>query len=454
MFHHRRPRGVPVIRYVTLIALYLFSSVLFAVETVPATASTVDALKKYAALSDPPSATVAEACDYRLSTYTNTAYVWSRQLNGNACSIYRSGSYWEGVSITERLVCANGTQPSYGKCTVYTCPDSSWTLDGQTCKKNIICQDGYSLDTDGICRKNCTGLQTRVDGEDCACRPNNVFLTNRVGMSVSGNGSIPDTVCYNDCEFKTGEAVGGGGMWFGLLSQPTYKKCNGTAPDADMPPREEPPCKATEGVMTSSSGTVACVPEGTPTARKPQVKESKTKQQFPDGSVKEVKKVDTKDPATGATHSSTTSTSTGGQSGPAGETKETSSSSSSTSGGSGGGGGEGDEPGQCAKEPESPMCKKGEVKKKGEFGDDSMQNDIQDAKDRYKQLINNISGEIGNMFDLSLSGGGSLPCPPPVNVMGASFGICFADYSESLSIIGLGILFIAAILSAFIILRK
>jgi len=97
--------------------------------------------------------------------------------------------------------------------------------------------------------------------------------------------------------------------------------------------------------MTSSSGTVACVPEGTPDARKPQVEKKQKVEQFPDGTAKTTEETTTKDPATGATHTASTSTATGkadGTAGQAGAVGTTSSDGSTGTGSSNGGNGSGD----------------------------------------------------------------------------------------------------------------
>jgi len=135
--------------------------------------------------------------------------------------------------------------------------------------------------------------------------------------------------------------------------------CTDTAPTpAPAPPAEstapvvpahQPKCAAGEGVLTSDTGTVACVPAGVPDTRTPIYTETKTVETFPDGSTKTTTTGTTTDPGTGATATNTTSTSTGGLSGTAGTTTT----SSGTSSGTGEGGGAG---GECEEHPTTIGC--------------------------------------------------------------------------------------------------
>lgn len=67
--------------------------------------------------------------------------------------------------------------------------------------------------------------------------------------------------------------------------------------------------------MTTSTGKVLCVPEGTPDARKPGVKQEKKTETFQDGSKKETDTTTTQDPKTGAINTTTTTTTTAGPGG-------------------------------------------------------------------------------------------------------------------------------------------
>lgn len=127
-----------------------------------------------------------------------------------------------------------------------------------------------------------------------------------------------------------------------------------TVDPAKIPPPtiKEPKCAATEGVLTSSSGKVACVPQGTVEARTPVVKTEKKTETFADNSTRTTETVKTTDPATSVTHTGTTVTSTGGQSGTAGTSTSSGTESTNSSGTGTAADGEGD--GAC--DPTKDFC--------------------------------------------------------------------------------------------------
>lgn len=132
-------------------------------------------------------------------------------------------------------------------------------------------------------------------------------------------------------------------------------------------PPKKPVCLASEGVLTSSAGTVACVPEGVPNAEKPQVIKSAKTESFPDGSTKVTETTVTRAPSTGASETTviqTATPATGGAPGAAGTpgTGIAGSSSSPTNtppSANGTGGGEtGKDNGDfCQKNPGLQICK-------------------------------------------------------------------------------------------------
>jgi hypothetical protein len=65
-------------------------------------------------------------------------------------------------------------------------------------------------------------------------------------------------------------------------------------------PPKKTPCASGEGVLTSSTGSVNCVPSGVPGAATPVVTNSKDVQVHPDGSKKTTETITTRDPQTGA----------------------------------------------------------------------------------------------------------------------------------------------------------
>ena len=73
------------------------------------------------------------------------------------------------------------------------------------------------------------------------------------------------------------------------------------------------------------------------------------------------------------------------------------------------------------------------------------------AKGQINKGLGDLKGVFSPIGDLSLSGGGSLYCPPPVTVMGASFSLCLDKYANSLSWIGSAVYAACAIIALFIV---
>lgn len=243
-----------------------------------------------------------------------------------------------------------------GVCKTFTCPDASWTLNGTMCERKEPCPSDQR-EWNGECRPLCKFLQT-VNSQtgDCECA-DNVSMRNNTGVEMSGDGSMPSDVCVGGCSFHIGDGIGlGGQYWYGIRSSANYKTCSGDSEFSDepMPQKKDPPCPDGQGVMTSSSGTVACVPEGVKGAKTPEVEKKVKKETYPDGSEKTTTTTKTTDPGTGASHSHSESTSTGGMAGPAGTSTSTESvngkGAGAKSGGGNGGGGDGCEGENCGGE--------------------------------------------------------------------------------------------------------
>lgn len=306
-------------------------------ETIPATLKTPDMVPGYQSYAgswkSPWRATGEEACaDYK--TYSGYGPGTYQVLNGQAACWANSSAYFSSVTVSPRAGCFVSGAFTTNCVAQYSCPDSTWTLNGQTCEKQA-CPEGYSF-VYGKCRKDCQFLQTRSEeNPECHCA-DNVSMRNNVGVWTEGAGSIPDVVCTGGCTFKIGEAIGGGGQWWwGQRSEATYQICTGSDNQNATPPEnKEPPCGASEGVLTTSTGAVRCVPAGTPDARKPDVEIKKKKETFPDGSQAETKKTTTKDPATGNQHEQEVRNATGGQSGTSGTSTSTTETSDNKDGGS------------------------------------------------------------------------------------------------------------------------
>lgn len=239
---------------------------------------------------------------------SGTHYLNGPDGSGNY-SCYRYNP-WQNIGWIVRVTsCPDGTDPVNGHC--YTCPDSTWTLTGSTCTHPDPCGvneqttfpgnagwsicSGYGLECstggggqpyqmpESICDGSCVVSVTDVQTGSCSAPP----------------GSSPDNPQPISCVF---------------MGMKTGASCSqSTIPEAGTPPtivKKVPPCDAADGVMTSSSGSVKCVPSGTPTARKPLVTKSTVTKVNADGSVTTIETTTTRDPLTGAESSSTTSKTT------------------------------------------------------------------------------------------------------------------------------------------------
>lgn len=259
--------------------------------------------------------------------------------------------------------CPSGAVLDGGVCKSFTCP-AGYTLNGSMCDPDVVCPPG-EVKWNGECKPECLFLQRRDQATgECNCdREGNPSIGLNENVDTSGEGSLPDKICVQGCEFNIGEGIGmGAQFWAGRRTTATGAVCNASdaVVDKPQPPKKKPPCEAGEGVMTSSAGTVACVPEGTPGAVKPEVEVKKRKETYPDGSVKETVETTTKDNNTGATNRSTSTTSTGGLSGSAGSStseEDTQPKIPGTGSGTGSGDGDGDgDDGDC----EGDDCSHGE----------------------------------------------------------------------------------------------
>lgn len=258
--------------------------------------------------------------------------------------------------------------------TIYSCPSTGgWSLSGSGASSVCTrpdCTADQTRDANGVCGDKCAG-ETGSSSAWYSFPRSTGFQTGNycengctVGLSPSGAGvqySLYYTatkVTMYGTKTKLGYSCSAGG------STPVMPE-QGTATPPEPP--KKPVCGATEGVLTSSSGTVACVPAGTVNAETPSVQTSKKTESFPDGSAKTTETTVTRAPSTGATETTVIQTATpaagggAGQAGPVG-TGTASSSGSPTntppSGTGAGGGDKGADSGDfCMKNPGLQICK-------------------------------------------------------------------------------------------------
>lgn len=425
---------IRLIRLVLYFAIGLLLGGLFSfahAETIPATMESQSVAVKWR-INQQYFYSPEDTCQGYAQTQNTTQWQFVSRV-GNTVNCRILG--WIDVAIPGDAYCevgaiTNGVCPDR-----YACPSSgNWSLVGANCVRPDTPCESSQINRDGV----------------CVCDPAHLAsFPTAYGSGMEGTGSAPSSSCVGGCMRNAGSfCLGGGGTWWCEGGAWTTQKCSGGATDKPKPENKKPPCAANEGVMTSSSGTVACVPEGTPNARKPVVEKTQQKTTGPNGETETSEKTKTTDPATNTSHTSSTTTNSTGTT-----TKET------ESGGDGKGGvagdNSGDEPGDCAKEPDSPICKKGEVKEKGEFGD-GQDAELEAAKGELRAKFAEIKAAASSLFGSgsSSAGGGGLPCYPPVMILGRAFSLCFSQYADKLAPIGGFLIFAASLLAVFIVLRR
>lgn len=292
-----------------------------------------------------------------------------------------------GFILYQSIVAGTCDYQGVAKATVYvsyTCPPGATKDSSNRCMYPAQCNPGEIRQPDGSCKadtpcptyppstpdslpltqpSNCqcpAGTQWYA-GNGCrkTCdpsQPTGGVANAGFGIAIADGAS---EACFQGCLVQ--HQAGAYDQYKGYkVATATWSKwaCKGTGlgsaptpdgnpePDAqtqDPSKKKDPPCAAGEGVITSSSGGVKCLPEGTPNTSKPSVEKKQKIETFPDNTTKTTTETTTRDPNTNATSVSVTTTSTGGQSGPAG----TSTSQEGTTGKVGGGNGDGDGDGSC-----------------------------------------------------------------------------------------------------------
>lgn len=222
--------------------------------------------------------------------------------------------------------------------TVYTCP-SGYTLNGTMCDPPNPCP-------------------AKSGGFGWMAAP------------VSGPSLESQTYCDNGCMVGLNAPTGANNPGFsytnGQQRLQKYEivylgaKCTGgTPPPSTTEPAKTPPeppkrpnCSPNEGVLTSSTGQVHCVPEGTPASKPPIVtKEQQTKTNA-DGSTTTTETTTTRDSQTGAEEKKSSSTTKDGNGNVLSQTSDTTSKGTTT-------GGNPDKPGDsdfCQKNPTLDIC--------------------------------------------------------------------------------------------------
>lgn len=338
-------------------------------ETIPATSGLIGYVEANHPSYSPPFSTKQAACDYLASTMTLYGRTVTVSPDGNYCNVNFSGG---GVQSQVALTAVTGL----------SCPSGqNWTRNGSICTRPD-CIPPQTRQADGTCTASCPTYPPSTPDSLAATQPSNCscpagtswYAYNGCRKTCGGNqptGEVANSGfgiaiadgategCFQGCLVQ--HKAGGYDQYKGYkMATATWSKwaCNGNGlgtgptpndqptPDAqsqDPSKKKDPPCAAGDGVITSSSGGVKCLPEGTPNTSRPSVEKKTKTETFPDNSTKTTTETTTRDPNTNATSVSTTTTSIGGQSGPAG----TSTSQEGTTGKVGGGNGNGDGDGSC-----------------------------------------------------------------------------------------------------------
>lgn len=224
---------------------------------------------------------------------------------------------WNGVYNTAsptQIRCYTGSFNNYFYITLYS-------------RNSTACPAGTHFDSAGKCvpdsENQCQSKQGQVEVSDYAFSLSNDSENAGSGDVLCIDGCRADVVFSGEPRYNCGFSGSGFGSCFTVHNvQSVFNgdSCSGNNPSKHGPdlPSNRPPCSEGQGVITSTSGNVMCLPPGTPNVRKPDVQVKEKKETFPDGTEKTTTTKKTTDPKTGASDTKTTTTTTGGMSGSAG----------------------------------------------------------------------------------------------------------------------------------------
>ena len=381
--------------------LYFVVGVLLSAVVVLSHAETIDATPAstynatYAKVYQPPwggwFSDAQALCDEMPSHsgFTHPPYTFD---GGNYCASADGAPF--SVYLYDRFdyTCPNGGFLVGTTCNVpASCPDSTWSLSGNTCTRPD-CPAGQSRDPlTGQCIAQCPNY-SGTDKDDqpadkpstCTCPAGSKWYpyngcrpTCAYGAGEVMNAHFPYFIAGSDTKTALNTAQSGtcaGGCQANLHGS-TYDIAKGgilaemessgyacksatvvnpsptepQAPTSGLDPatKHPPTCAQGEGVITSSSGNVMCLPAGIPNTSTPIVEKKKTVEQYPDGTQKATETTTTKDPNTGASDVQTTSTATAKTDGTAGMAGIPGTTSTGTNSGGVDGNGDGAGDGSC-----------------------------------------------------------------------------------------------------------
>lgn len=359
------------------------SAVLVRAETIPASAGEFDVAatswtNNYG-MTQHNKPTPGEACSAWAVGYAGPGYVGvatkTTAINYACLGTKSGGSNINATIYPYGTYCPAGTvyNGSLQKCTGgYMCPaNQGWTLQGTTCTRpdqtpcpvysggddqpltqpaGCQCPSGTAWFAGGGCRKKC-GADQPTGGNANA------------GFELAiPKGST--SACFQGCEvqhkagpyevLKDGSRLAGA-TWAQWACAGTGVGSGNTpngAPEPDTQSVDEtkkkpPKCGPGEGVITSSSGGVLCLPEGTPNTSTPKVETTKKVETFDDGTTKTTTETKTTDPTTGASSTVTQTVVTPKEDGTDGEAGKAGTSGTKSDGTGKDGDGDGDGDGEC-----------------------------------------------------------------------------------------------------------
>lgn len=307
---------------------------------------------------------------------------------------------WSGPTLVNGVqTCSRPDTP----CPIYgAVPKDS---QGATAPAGCSCPAGTSWSAYDGCRKTCGGGPWAAgqnanggfsvfiaDGQTEGCH-SSCGVQHKAGAYDIAKGGRMAPATY------TGWACSGNGE--GTLPAPVPTP---DSPAVDPAKKKPPVCGAGEGVITSSSGNVMCLPPGTPNTSTPKVEKAKTVETYPDNTTKTVETTKTTDPNTGATDTRTSSTSTAKPDGSAGQAGAPGTTTGTDNNGGVDGDGDGDGDGDC--DPREKMCSKPGVEGLYTKGEKTVQGVME-------SFINGVKGseigQAGTGFFTVNAGSGSCP---------------------------------------------
>jgi len=402
-------------------------------------------------------------------TRTTVYYTVVPDVAGYTCP---TGQNWTLTGSTcVRPDCApDQTRDEYGQC---QCPAGKELVEG-SCK--TTCPAGFHRNNpdNGQCEKDCIGDQTQESSGKCVCS----IGSGKEWVKFSGSYSS-NTGCANGCQYNMGGlaiGVSGGshytrGQRNGSIcgdnttitpapklvekaplppADTSGKGADGQTPDPKNTPdnaKDPESCYGAGGSYGTFNGVGKCLTPSDENVIK-STKPSTSTTNNSDGSSTSTRTEETTTcngkSCTSSSSSTTTTTGPGGSGGG-------SSTTTTTGAGSDDGSGQGQDKGDCTLEPDAPYCKTGTPKEKGHFGN-GQDAKLEAAKAAVKAKLSQIKTDLSAKFSANASGGaGSLPCPPPVTILGRAISVCVADYGDQLSVIGAIIVFAASIIAVLLV---